>query len=74
MTMTLITTTTLLISNENSSLELVIFDMLGREVKRVKSNSNRSIIEREDLKAGIYILKLTSDGDSIYHTQKLIVK
>ncbi len=70
----LITDTTIIISNENSSLELVIFDMLGREVKRVKSNSNRSIIEREDLKAGIYILKLTSDGDSVYHTQKLIVK
>ena len=70
----LITNTTLLFSNENSSLELVIIDMLGREVKRMKSNSNRIIIEREDLKAGIYILKLTSDGDSIYHTQKLIVK
>ena len=70
----LITTTTLLTSNENSSLELVIIDMLGREVKRIKSNSNRITIEREDLKAGMYILKLSSESGSAYHTQKLIVK
>ena len=70
----LITTTTVLISNENSSIELVIIDMLGREVKRIKSNSNRITINREDLKAGLYIIKLTSDSGSAYHTQKLIVK
>ncbi len=69
----LITNSTILISNENFSLELFIYDMLGREVKKIKSNSNRIIIEREDLKAGVYILKLTTDGVSFYHTQKLIV-
>ncbi len=70
----LTTNSTLLISNENSSVELVIIDMLGREVKRINSSSNRIIIEREGLKAGLYLLKINSDSGSAYHTQKLIVK
>ena len=70
----LIRNSTILFSNETSSLELFIYDMLGREVKKIKSDSNKIIIERNDLKAGVYILKLTTDGHSAFHTQKLIVK
>lgn len=69
----LITNTTILFSNENSSVELFIYDMLGREVKKIQSNSNKIIIKKRDLKTGVYILKLTTDGHSVFHSQKLIV-
>ncbi len=70
----LITNTTILVSNSSSPLKLVIYDMLGREIKKTKTNSNKFIIERENLKVGVYILTITTDNESFSHTQKLIVK
>lgn len=68
------TTTTILVSNNISLIELVVFDLLGREVKRMKTNSNRVILEKDDLNSGMYILKMITAELGIVHTEKLIIK
>ena len=70
----LTTKTVISVSNTTAPLELVIYDLLGREINIMKSNSNQFILERENFKTGIYILKLITDNDSVFHIQKLIVK
>ncbi len=66
--------TTITVSNTTSPLSLTIYDMLGREIKMMKTNSNKFILEKENLNTGVYILKLTTDNESVLQTQRLIVK
>ncbi len=68
------TTTTILVSKSSSSISLAIYDLLGREIKRMESNTNSFILEKEDLSSGIYILKITTAERTAVHSKKLIVK
>lgn len=70
----LISQTIVKIENPNSRLQLSIFDLLGREIKTMFTNSGIFIVERESLVSGIYILKVSTKNGIFKYTQKLIVK
>ena len=70
----LITSTTISIPNWTSSLSLSVYDMLGRVVKTMKSNSNSILLDKENLSSGMYILKIATKNGSFESTKKLIVK
>lgn len=70
------TTTTISIDNEllTSSTEIRMYDILGREVKRISKTKNKEVtITRDNLTSGLYFLKLITD-DKIIDARKIIVE
>ena len=63
-----------IIGNVTTPVSLAIYDLLGREIMKLQSDSNNFVLRREQFKAGIYILKLITDTQSVLEIQKLIVK
>jgi hypothetical protein len=61
------------VNNVASPLRLVIYDLLGREIQVMRSDSSNFILKREQFNTGIYILKLMTDTNTILEIQKLIV-
>ncbi len=68
------TITTILISNSTSPLQLVIYDMLGRELEILETNTNKFILNKGNLNTGIYLLKLMTPDQLLIQTQKLIIE
>jgi hypothetical protein len=68
------TVTTIMVTNSVSQLKLAVYDLLGREIIQMESNSNIFTLEKGNLTSGLYILKITTDENTIVHTEKLIVK
>ena len=68
------TTATILVSNNTSPLQLVIYDMLGRELETLETNTNKFILNKGNLMSGIYILKLLIADQSIIQTEMLIIE
>lgn len=60
--------------SENYVWEVVITDFAGRKVRTEQVEGNSAILERKDLKAGIYILKLINEEHHLVYKQKLVVK
>lgn len=57
-------------SNANASMTVQVYDVLGKEV--VKGNVINNTFNTGNLKAGIYIVKITEEGKTA--TRKLVVK
>lgn len=55
------------------NLELKIYDLLGRAVVEKTSNTNRFQVQRGMLSGGIYIYKVSANGE-LLHSHKLVVK
>jgi len=70
----LTSTSEIIITNVTSPVKLAIYDLLGREIHVMQSNKHHFVLKRELFKAGIYLVKLTTDSNSILDIQKLIVK
>lgn len=68
------TETTIMVTNSISQLRLSVYDLLGREIIQMESNSNIFTLEKGNLTSGLYILKISTDENTIVHTEKLIVK
>lgn len=66
--------TTILVSNYSSSLELIVYDMLGREITSLKTDTNKFILSKGNLNSGIYLLKIVAADQSVIETQKLIIE
>ena len=56
-----------------SSGQITIFNILGKVVKSFPINSNKITVNRENLRAGVYIINLT-DYKSFFGSKKLIVR
>ncbi|RMA66439.1 T9SS type A sorting domain-containing protein [Ulvibacter antarcticus] len=59
-------------ANSSESLSLRIYNMLGQEVNRISNVSEESIIKRESLSGGLYLLQLTSESKVIATTKMLV--
>lgn len=59
-----------IMSESNEPKEVLIFDVLGKEIIRTTLKGDR--LDISTLESGIYILKITQGQDSV--TKKLIVK
>ncbi len=70
----LVTSTSVKVSNFNGSLQLKMYDVLGKEVKNLSTDSNEFIIYKDNLEAGVYLLKIFSENGSFKSSKKLIVK
>ncbi|MCO6162035.1 T9SS type A sorting domain-containing protein [Flavobacterium sp. NRK F7] len=57
-------------SNANAAMTVQVYDVLGKEV--VKGNVTNNTFNTGNLKAGIYIVKITEEGKTA--TRKLVVK
>ena len=66
--------TTIIVRNAATGLEVIMYDVLGREVQKVASNTDTLILERGSLNAGVYMLKISADGGTLRATKKLILK
>jgi beta-glucanase (GH16 family) len=53
--------------------EIILFDIHGKQVKRVAINSRASDINVSDLAAGVYLLR-TINGDGVVATQRFVKK
>jgi len=53
---------------------LNLYDVLGNNVKSIKSSSSKIIIEKGDLTSGIYMLEISTKNKGQNYTQKLIIK
>ena len=68
------TQATIIVSNIASPLVLKVYDMLGREITTMKSNSNKFIFTKGNLNTGIYLLKILTLDHTLIQTQKLIIE
>ena len=68
------TQATIIVSNISSPLVLKVYDMLGREITTMESNSNKFIFTKGNLNSGIYLLKILTEDQSLVQTQKLIIE
>lgn len=55
-----------------SPIDISVVDVLGKEVFASKNNTSNSTIDLSSLQKGVYLVKVT--GDTIYATEKLILK
>ncbi len=63
-----------IVLNGFSNADVVINDMLGKEVYRNIINSNRLEVENNNrFKSGLYLIKVTDDYQKVYYT-KLVVR
>lgn len=73
------TTTTIFIDIDDnvlltSPLEIRMYDIFGREIKRIKKIRNKEIqITRDNLSGGLYFIKLIKD-DKIIDNRKIIIE
>ncbi|MBI4929152.1 MAG: T9SS type A sorting domain-containing protein [Bacteroidetes bacterium] len=66
--------TTIFFGNIIPHAEVKVMDMLGKEVRQVVvNNSDKAIISKNNLRNGIYFMKIVSEGNTI-GTGKLIVE
>ena len=65
--------TVLRIPNNTISLNLRLYDMLGRVVQTATTNTDAFIIKRGNLNTGIYLIQISSNNKTSI-TKKLIVK
>lgn len=70
----LITATTIKVFNNNGTLQLRMYNVLGKEVKNLTTDSNEFIIYKDNLEAGVYLLKVFSEDGSFKSSKKLIVR
>lgn len=59
--------------SRNATCDFVLYDLLGREVKRTTINQTRTKIDRDNLPSGMYFYKI-SDGEKIIGTGKIIIQ
>lgn len=64
--------TTIGLSKEYSNATLKIVDILGKEFKRINFSGNSVILEREELKSGMYFIQIISENELI-STNKIII-
>ena len=64
---------TVIFENGTTLSEVVLLDLSGRIINSYEVNSNTLILHKNDLKAGIYLLKLTNDK-GIVSTSKIVFK
>lgn len=57
-------------STSTTAIEVSIFDVLGKKVKKEIVTKNR--LDVSNLKSGIYLLRLTQDGST--STKKLVIR
>jgi hypothetical protein len=68
------TQATIIVSNIASPLVLKVYDMLGREITTMESNTNKFIFTKGNLNTGIYLLKILTLDQTLIQTQKLIIE
>ncbi len=61
-------------ASENDVWKVVITDFSGRKARTEEVEGNSVILERKDLKAGIYILEFTNKKYHLVYKQKMVVK
>ena len=70
----LTTSTTIKVSNSNGSIQLRVYDVLGKLVKTVNSNTNEFVLQKDNLETGVYMLNIYEENGSFQDSKKLIVK
>jgi len=65
--------TTILISGTPQQHELILYDVVGQEVKRFKSSESTITLQRESLAKGIYFLKVFTD-QALTGEEKLVIR
>jgi len=65
--------TTIQLNGITGNVNYVLFDLIGKEIRRFQSSDQVVTLEKGDLKKGMYLLKVYS-GDKLFGEKKLIVE
>ena len=68
------TETTIVVSTSLTPIKLAVFDLLGREIISMKSDTNEFILKRGTMSAGVYLIKLMNTEQSVIQTKKLVIE
>jgi len=66
------TSTTIYFDKELHKATLILYDVLGNEIRNIPFSGKEITIKRENLDKGIYFIKIDSDFQTIF-TRKVIV-
>jgi hypothetical protein len=55
------------IPEKNAQIKAVLYDMLGFEKKNIKVKDNKAVIGMSDLTSGLYVLKVSINGETETH-------
>lgn len=56
----------------NSTKQIELFDLLGKKVYATESNTERVVLQLEDLKPGVYLIRINENNQTV--TRKLVLK
>jgi hypothetical protein len=60
------------LQNTSEAFDYIIYNVVGGVVKKGQLNSGRNTIKVDDVAAGIYVVRMTSDN--YVSSQKIIIK
>jgi hypothetical protein len=60
--------------DDSSASEISVYDVSGKLLKKQNINQNNNVVNTQDLTSGTYIYKITSSGNKIISSGKIIVK
>lgn len=59
-------------TSSNSTKQIELFDLLGKKVYATQSDAERVVLQLEDLKPGVYLIRVTEKKQAV--TRKLVLK
>jgi hypothetical protein len=68
------TNTTIRIMNYYDPVNLVVHDLIGREILNLESEKSTIQLERNNLPTGLYILRIESLDGTVLFTEKLLIE
>ena len=64
--------TTLMFAQEQNNTSITIFDLLGKEIKKLQVSGRQLILDRADIKSGIYFLRTSNENNTSVNTKIVI--
>ncbi|MCX6232088.1 MAG: T9SS type A sorting domain-containing protein [Bacteroidetes bacterium] len=65
--------TTITFNDTQKNTTIILRDLLGKAIKTMKVNGKQLILEKEELKAGIYFLQITDENQHIW-IRKIVIQ
>lgn len=59
-------------TTSNTTKQIELFDLLGKKVYTTQSSAERVVLQLEDLKPGVYLIRITEKKQTV--TRKLVLK
>lgn len=65
--------TTIAFYEEQKNITIKIFDLLGKQIKKIDFTGNKLIFEKEEMQKGIYIVQITDENKNLIN-KKIVIQ